>query len=178
MHKSETRTLLMPLLALALAVVLLNFGYRSYQTLAAKTREQNVITEAVVRWKHSYLALAGTQERWSHAYRAGSTIPDMLSLVAMLNLPAYGLTAGTDTLVIKSADPVKVNQVELGLTKLCLSNSASYFAVESSSYEALLQGLDQLARRPDIQIDDVSIVGDKAAPQAKLGQLCLLFRSE
>ncbi|MQA40762.1 hypothetical protein [Rugamonas aquatica] len=178
MHKVANRSLLLTLLSLSLALVLTQAGLKGYATLAAKAKEQNAITDSVVRWKHSYLALAGTQERWGKTYRAASTIPDMLSLVALMDLPAYGLRASTDTLVLKTAEQLKANNIELGLTKLCLGTAAEHFVVEAGSYDALLRGLDKLAHRADVVVDNVSIVGEKEVPQAKLGELCLLFRSE
>jgi hypothetical protein len=178
MAKSTHSNAIVLLLSVALAAVLGIAGVQGYKTMSNKAKEQTAITESVVRWKRSYMALAGTQDRWEKTYKAASGIPDMLTLVSLLNLTAYNLSADTDQLVLKSDEQVTANGEVLGLTKLCLGTGQENFIVEADSYGRLLAGVEQLARRSDVFLDNISVVGDKAVPQARIGEMCLLLRSE
>jgi len=80
--------------------------------------------------------------------------------------------------VLQTNTAVTSNNVDLALTKLCLATGGDNFIVEAASYDALLRGIAMLARRPDIGIGDISVLGDKDGPQAKLGNLCVYLRSE
>lgn len=178
MSKSASSNLTVVMLGIALAGVLVIGGINGHKTMSAKAKEQDGITESVVRWKRSYMALAGTQERWVKTYKSATGIPDLLSLVSLLNLPDYYLSANTDELVLKSVEQVTANGVELGLTKLCMSTEQEHFVVEAGTYDALLKGVEKLASRKDLYLDNISILGDKPIPQARIGELCLLLRSE
>ena len=178
MVKQGNSSLVLLVLSVALAGVLVSGGVSSYRTLSGKAKEQQDITESVMRWKRSYLALAGTQERWKKTYPAASGIPDLLTLISLLDLPSLGLKADTDKLVLKTDEQVMANNVPVGLTKLCIGTGQENFVVEAGSYDALLKGLDKLAHRPDLFVDNISVVGDKDVPQARIGDLCMLLRSE
>lgn len=178
MAKSANQGLVIWILAVALAAVFALAGIKSYQLLSAKAKEQTAVTESVMRWKRSYMALGGTQDRWKKTYRAASSIPDLLTLIGLLDLQATGLKANTDLLVLKTDEQVKGNNIPLGLTKLCLGTGQDSFLVEAGSYDELLRGVDRLAHRADIFVDNISIVGDKDVPQARIGDLCILLRSE
>ena len=178
MVKQGNSSLLLLMLSVALAGVLVSGGVSSYRTLSSKAKEQQDITESVMRWKRSYLALAGTQERWKKTYPAASSIPDLLTLISLLDLPSLGLKADTDKLVLKTDEQVTANNVPVGLTKLCIGTGQENFVVEAGSYDLLLKGVDRLAHRSDLFVDNISVVGDKDVPQARIGDLCMLLRSE
>lgn len=178
MVKQGNSSVVLLALSVALAGVLVSGGVSNYRTLSSKAKEQEAITESVMRWKRSYLALAGTQERWKKTYRAASSIPDLLTLISMLDLSSLGLKADTDKLVLKTDEQVTANNVPVGLTKLCIGTGQENFTVEAGSYDQLLKGIDKLAHRSDLFVDNISIMGDKDVPQARIGDLCLLLRSE
>lgn len=178
MAKSANGSPVVLVLAFALAGIFTFGGISSYKILAAKAKEQTAVTESVIRWKRSYMALAGTQERWKKTYPAASHIPDLWTLISLLDLRKLGLKADTDTLVLKTDEQLKANNVPLGLTKLCLGTSQDGFLVEANSYDELLKGVDRLAHRADIYVDNIAIMGDRDVPQAKIADLCMLLRSE
>lgn len=178
MAKAANNSLIIMLLSVGLAGVLVSSGITGHAVLADKTKEQTAITEAVVRWKRSFRALAGTQEQWDKVYKPASSVRDQLSLFALLNLPQYGLRANTDAVVLRTSSAVTSNNVDLALTKLCLATGGESFVVEAENYDALLRGLSMLSRRADVHLDNISILGEKDVPQAKLGDLCVYLRSE
>lgn len=168
----------------ALGLTLALTGWRGYQALAERATSQSAVTQAVLRWKHSYLALGGTQQRWQASYRSVASLPDLQALSDQLALGPLGLRADTDALSLRSVESVRQGNVELGLTRLCLSTGNDVFRLEADSYAALLRGLEALARRPDVVLDQISVGGEagratreSTRAQARLGNLCLLFRS-
>lgn len=178
MARGANQGLIQLMLAIALAAIIALGGINSYKILAAKAKEQGLVTEKIIRWKQSYMALVGTQERFKKTYPAASSIPDLLTLASLLNLPALGLRANTDMLVLNSDESIILNGVEIGLTKLCLGTGQQNFLVDANSYDELLGGIDKLAHRADLVLDNISVVGDKDVPQARIGQLCILLRNE
>lgn len=178
MAKAANNSLILVMLAIAISGVFVTGGLNGHALLSEKAKEQSAVTESVVRWKRSYRALAGTQEKWAKTYKPASGLRDLLAIVALLDLPAYGLQANMDSLVLRTDSQVSANNVELGLTKLCLATGGESFTVEARNYDDLLKGVNQLSHRPDIFVDNISILGDKDVPQAKFGDLCVFLRSE
>lgn len=178
MAKAANTSLLSLLLAIGFAGVLITGGVSAYEVLSGKEHQQTAVTETVIRWKRSFRALAGTEAQWEQAYTKASNVRDQLAFTAILNLHTYGLKANTDALVFRTRTPVVSKGVDLALTKLCLGTGGDSFVVEANNYDALLSGLSMLANRKDIYVDNISILGDKDVPQAKLGNLCLYLRSE
>ena len=178
MAKTANNSLILMTLAIAVSGVLVTGGIKGNALLAAKAKEQGDVTESVIRWKRSYRALAGTLEKWEKTYKPASGVQDMLAIVSLLDLSAYGLRANMDSLVLRTDTQVSSNNVDIGLTKLCLATGGESFTVEADSYDALLKGVDRLSHRADIFVDNISILGDKEVPQAKFGDLCVFLRSE
>jgi hypothetical protein len=178
MAKSTNHSLILMVLALAVAGVLTTGGIEGHAVLSAKAKEQTDVAESVIRWKRSYRALTGTQEKWERTYKPASGVQDLLSIVSLLDLQAYGLQANMDSLVLQTDTQVKANNVDIGLTKLCLATGGEAFTVKAASYDALLKGVDRISHRADIFVDNISILGDKDVPQAKFGELCIFLRSE
>lgn len=178
MRNPTSSNLLGWLLASAAAAILLQAGVLGYRQLADKAHQQSSISSSVARWKHSYLALAGTQERWEKSFQSVEQLPDLLSVARLLRLADYGLHANSDALELKSAEPVQSNGIALGLNKLCLGTGGDSFVIEAANYETLFSGLEKLAQRHDLLVDNVRIVGEKSVAQARIGLMCLYFRSQ
>lgn len=178
MAKSANHSLVVMLLAVGISGVLLTGALASHRVLVSKTAEQSAITQSVIRWKSSYRALAGTQEAWAKTYKGASSVRDQLALISLLDLARYGLSADTDSLVLRTDTAVTANNIDLALTKLCLGTGGDSFSVSAANYDALLRGLSQLTQRKDIFVDNISVLGDKSMPQAKLGDLCIFLRNE
>lgn len=167
-------------IAFGVSVVMLLQGVKAYTTLTEKARSQEEVTEGVFRWKQSYMALADTVKKWEKNYRSENSVQDIFSIISLVSLSEYGLSAGTDDLVLTKVDPVVHNGFPVGLTKVCLASAkggdSSGLKVQAPTYESLFPAIKRLSRRPDVYIGTISIKGDSGGPIATLGDFCILLR--
>jgi hypothetical protein len=166
------------ILALVFTSLLIAGGMDAYKTLESKKIAQIGVTESIERWKQSYKALQGVVKEWRTTYTSSKNVPDIRSIVALINIGSMGLTADTDNLVLSSATQMKMSNVDIELSKICLGVNSEYFIVKAATYPELLKGIDALAHRPDLYIGNVSIQGELAMPQAKIGEFCVFLRNE
>lgn len=155
-------------------------GVKAYGTLNAKVVAQNAATEGLMRWKEMYSALSESRGRWDKSYRREDSIQDLVSLLGHINFEQYGIETDNDNAVVLKVEPVRQSELDLGLTKICLATGVGDGGVlflRAQSYQGLLNGIDRLARRPDIYIGNISLQGDRAFPLAKLGDFCVLLRN-
>ena len=167
------------LIALAFAAILATGGIKGYRILSNKAGEQETVTESVIRWKQNYLALAESIKRWDASYRREESIPDMLSLIAVVNFGAYGLASDPDTIMIQKIDQVRRGNAPIGLSSVCLASAGapgtSALELNAPSYAALFEGVQRLARRADISIGSIAIRVEKGTPIGSLGDFCVLL---
>ena len=160
------------------------FGYegvRGYQVMSAKASQQEEVTETMQRFKSSFMALADSRSKWDKSYHRESSVQDIVSLFALVELEKYGLTTDADSLVLSKVEQVTGSNAPIGLTKICISSgSMDSFAlvVQAPNYQNLMTGIGQLAKRPDIYLGNIDVKGDKQIPIAKLGDFCLLLRND
>lgn len=170
------------LAAMAVAGVLAFQGAHAYKTLQDKARAQEDSTEAIQRWKASYLALAGSQRQWQEQYPTSESVVDLYSLLQLADLQRYGLSFDRDAVALTRIEPVTGNGANLGLSRYCLSSQGTResgaLRVQADSYGALLTGLRQLAVQPQFYIGSVAINGEQDLPGAELGHFCLQLRQE
>lgn len=178
MDRGSNGGLTLTLLAAAIGWVLLSAGVKSHQDLSQRAVEQTSATNSIARWKESYRELEGAIEEWDKTYKKASSVRDQLSLSELLNLEAYQLQADTDSVVIFKDDQVVSNNTMIGLTKLCLGTTGEKFEIKAASYDALINGITELAKRKDLFIGEITVIGDKAVPQTRLGSLCVYLRNE
>lgn len=167
------------LLACTFAAIFVMQGSKAYSTLAAKAQAQHAATEKVMRFKESLAKLANVRTHWEKSYAPEERVQDMLTLLALVNFEDYGIETDNDNLLVQKVEAVKLGEVELELSKVCLAtgvgDGASLY-VRAGNYSALLNGIKQLAKRPDIAIGNIALQGESAFPLAKLGEFCLYLR--
>lgn len=178
MAKSSSSKTVILVMALVVAAIPAMTGLKTYKTLTQKAADQRAETERVNRWKSSVQALGSTITEWQTTYRPASSVPDLYTLASYLGITESGLSADTDNITIAKDESIKSNGIELGLTKLCLANGNQGFVVKAFSYDALLDGINHLAHRKDIYLDNIAIVSDNGSPQANIGDLCVYVRNE
>ena len=170
-------TKLLAIMALGLAVISATQGMKVHRLMNEKATAQNNVTESVNRWKSNYLALGDSIKRWNKDYRTQDSVPDLMTLIAIVRLGDYGLSTDTDRIILNKIEPITQNGASIGLTKVCLATTSNGSALEvkAPSYKALFRGVKQLAHRPDIYADAIAIKGDKSTPVANLGEFCVLL---
>lgn len=169
------------IISLALAAILLNMGWQSSTILAGKATAQRVITEGVYQWQQSFRALREVAIKWDQTFNNTEAVQDLVSLYAMIGLQRYGLQTDADTVILSRVELVNQGTVPIGLTKICLISTKGAdqdsLLVWAADYETLFRGLTQLASQPDIDINSISIRGEKNThASASLGQFCVLLR--
>lgn len=164
-------------MVLLLALVSSVQGLKAYRVMSEKAQAQANVTESVHRWKQNYLSLGASVKRWNNDYRSQDSIPDLMTLISVINFQEYGLMANSNTMFVNKIDPIIQGGAPIGLTKVCLasSNTGSALEVQAPSYQVLLNGIKRLAQRSDIHIETISIKGDKPIPVVHFGDFCALL---
>lgn len=178
MGKQTSPKFMLFMFALVMAAILGSAGLQGYKILSDKAKEQRTITASILRWKKSFLALSGTQERWNKTFIQTSSVVDTDTIKSMLDLNAYGLAIDNQAIGFK-ADQTDVtsNSIPLKLKKVCLVSTGTDFVLTAPTYEQLLAGYVKLSHRRDIFINNVSILGDKPVPEAVIADFCIYLRS-
>lgn len=179
MVNSQFKNLLM-VCAFIIAGLFITQGMKAYGTLGAKVVAQDAATEGLMRFKEMFSALSGSREKWDKFYRREDSVQDLVTLLAAVNFEQYGIETDNDNVVVTKVEPVKQGDADLGLTKICLSTGVGdggTLFVRAANYQALLNGIDRLAKRPDIYIGNIALQGDRAFPLARLGDFCVYLRN-
>jgi hypothetical protein len=159
------------------ALVLLFLGMSSWSTfnaMQAKAAEQKKSLEDFRQWRSTYEALIPVQKQWDAAFRPAAEARDLLSLH---NLMGNGLKTNLDLLVVEKLDRTKVNDLELGLSRICLTTSGeSGVAFEGESFSTLLTEVRKMAARSDIEMGQIKLLDHKAKPTALVQGFCLLLK--
>lgn len=166
----------MYLMVCGLAALCAIQGMKAHNVMTEKARLQADVTESVDRWKQNYKALGDSVIRWGKDYTRQAEVDDLMTLVGLVRFGEYGLNINADNLSIFKIVPVTQADAQIGLTKVCLAtNGEGTMNVTASSYQSLFKGVNQLAQRPDIHIEKISVRGDMAVPMASLGEFCVLL---
>lgn len=178
----DARTKTMGILfACAVVAMAANIGIKSHKILKDKAQAQDSVTQSLERWEQSYQALGASRDAWNKNYQLESSVQDVLSLMGLVNLKSYGLVTDIDNLVLTKAEQVMQNDVPIGLTKICMGTGAGdggALQVQAYTYQALLDGISQLTKRPDIYLGNITVQGKSAVPMARLGEFCVLMRND
>lgn len=165
------------LLAIGLAAVLGMAGVKAHKTLSDKAVAQANVTDGVLRYQSSYQALQESTKRWDESYQSVGRVTDLVSLTKILQLEKYGLNADADKIQLAKVDPVSQNGSPLGMTKICLTNRGNAdFVVTAADFNALFNGIRQLASRLDVHMEMFSFSGEKEAA-ARITDFCILVRN-
>lgn len=169
------------ILGLVAASLFAYTGYEGMAVLLRKAKEQDAATNVVTQWKAGYDALSKSREAWLKRYPDMGRFNDLLGLMRNVQLERYGLSADPDSLASLKVEDVERSGVNLGLTRVCVgSTSATDSAgllVTASNYSSLLEGIERLAKRSDVEISSITVSSsESAAAQATLGGFCLLLR--
>lgn len=178
---------LIQLVAVAAFGMLVTQGFAVRKVILEKAAAQSTVVDGLERWRQQYLAVSESKARWDKQYRRLDSIQGITGVIEMVDLAAYGLTADPDRILFMQATelthgtPGTQATVPLGLMSICLASSGSergVLEVSAPTYQALMSGIDKLARRPDIQIGNISVKGDNKEPVGKLGDFCVLLRTD
>lgn len=172
------------LFSLIFAGMLFSQGRDLHKILNDKTSQQNAVVDGLVRFKQQFLAVNESRIKWESNYLREDKATDRAALIKYLNFNQYELFSDPDSIALTKVEQVKADaksDIEIGITRYCMSSGTgdgSALQVSASSYKKLLDGLDLLSKRPDIQIGSISIGGNRTEPIAALGGFCILLRND
>lgn len=162
--------------ALFVAGVLLWSGYDSYQILQNKSAAQVDASAELDRYMDSYKALSPVRARWNQLYKDSRQVQDIHGVYKLIDLEGAGLFGMPDRMGLQKNERVAASGVDIGLSKVCpnaVENKG--FLISAPSTALLLGGIDQLAKRRDIELQSVHIRQTGGSIEAVLG-LCVLVR--
>lgn len=151
----------------------------AWSVMKDKVQAQQNVTESVYRWTESFTALNKSIEAWGKTYAKETSLQDLRGLLELANLEGAGLSIKTDDVGVQAVEPVKHNNLNIGLTSICLGSQGvgdgKSLEVSAPDYRSLFAGIKKLTDRPDISIKKIVVLGDKKVPTANLGDFCVLL---
>ncbi|WP_137922307.1 hypothetical protein [Hydrogenophaga sp. 2FB] len=160
-------------------VVLAFSAHGAWNVMQEKVRAQNNVTESVDRWTVSFAALNSSIEQWNKTFTKETSLQDLRGLLELANLEKSGLSIQADDIGVSAVEPVRHNNLNIGLTRMCLSSQGvadgKSLEVSAADYRTLFAGVKHLTDRADISIKNIVIRGDKKLPTATLGDFCVLL---
>ena len=153
-------------------------GHESREALLQRAEVQEGHTERLQRWKVAYEALLPVHEEWQRTFASTREIQDILGLYDRININQSGVDVSPETLVLQSATRVKLGGQDIGLNRVCLSSKGDNgLLMRAETFSDLLNGIENLAEREDIEIGRIQLgSGKDARPQAVAQDFCALLR--
>lgn len=166
------------LVAIALAAVFVLSAPDGWRTFSQLADRQESANNALMQWKASYEALLPVNDAFAKTYPSGDDAKDLVSLYRLANLERHGLKGDIDLVRQTEVSAVTVNDVPVGLQRLCMGNEGESMMLAASSIRQLSLGLQSLANRKDIELGSIEMSMRDGVPVAKVAGVCLLVRTE
>lgn len=177
MNERNKRRTLHLMAALAFVVLVVAAGRDGRAILLGKADAQQTQTQVLRDWIQSYKDLQGPQREWEREYIPVTEITQLLTLFRRLNLTEHGLRANVDRTVVTREEAVTYQGAALGLRRVCLASKGRALQIAADTYQDLFSGVAQIAERPDLEIGQIVVEGQKEAPRVKLEPFCVLLRN-
>jgi hypothetical protein len=163
--------------ALAIVGILVWRSIQSYELLESKASAQQREVSAIVDYARRHQVLKSVESRFNDSFASEAQFSDWASYFTFMNFRAASLEVDVDKLSLQFSDFSSGDYDGIGLNRACVgSDQGADLVVRAAKYSTLMQGIEKLLSRPDIMADSVTIIGDRGAPEARLGRFCLLFR--
>lgn len=164
--------------AVLIAGILCWKGYDANQILTTKYANQVDAREKLERYIESYKALLPARDRWNEVYKNAKSIRSIHDAYKAINIESVGLYGLPDKMAIQKVARVQSAGVDLGLVKICpRAGNTSGFMVGAPTTALMIEGVEKLAQRRDIELETISITQATGKIEAVLG-LCLLLRDD
>lgn len=166
--------------AIVLCILLGMSGQTLYTSVGNIINRQQTITDNLRRWVASYRALQPVELEWREKLKSATAL-DLLALYNAINPESAGLASDADTMLVEKIDRVVSSGVEPGASHVYVVTAGhAGFVVTAPSWHELINGLETLAYRRDIQMTAVTMEAshDDDAPTAIIHGLAIVLRDE
>lgn len=165
-------------LSVVIALILISGAHTANQTLAEKAKQQQSALSQIKHWKAEYELLKPYQAQWDKKLTPTNEIKDLYHVYTTLDLQRYGLTTNQEHLIIDRIEPVTPNGTPINAIRSCLKTASDNgLSVTASRFSPdLLNGLERLADRRDVEIQNIQLTTENGAPKAVM-DFCLIFRA-
>lgn len=165
-------------IALAIALILGNSAYNIFNVGSAKTTEQEQSLAQLNRWKAEYEVLLPYQTEWERVLTPTKNIRDKDQLYKVLDLAKYGLSTNQEHMVSDKDVAITPNNTPINARRACLKTGGDHgFAITAPHFSPdLLDGLENLAKRRDIEIQNIQLTTENDTPKA-IVDFCLVVRT-
>lgn len=165
--------------SLAIAAILGNAAYTAYTIVDAKAVGQNTAFDQLSRWKAEYDSLRPFQVQWEQQIQPASQVEDLYSILKIAALDTYGFTVDTATLIVTKIESViAADSTPLQTDRVCLASAGQSGIVVTADniYPTLITGLNQLAKRKDVEIASITFSTTNTNRGTATFQLCIRLR--
>jgi hypothetical protein len=161
-------------LALAFAGWALASVRASHAALSLKAQEQEQALAAFVQWRADYDQLLPVARQWTEKLPSIVQARDLYSLYRLLGAQ---LSTNADTLVVERAERLQFGGQDLGAHRVCFASlGQGGLLFEGSDFDQLYEGLEALARRPDVQMRAAVFTLHEQTPRVAVQDFCLILR--
>lgn len=165
-------------IALIASAILGNGAYTIHKELVGKADAQQASLSQINRWKQEYELLKPYQTEWNKTLTSTRDLTDLDRIFEAPNLKQYGLSTNRERIVMDKDEPMSLNGTPLQASRVCLKSSSDRgFSVTAPRFAPdLLNGLEELAKRRDVEIQNIQLTTENGTPKAVM-DFCLVFRS-
>lgn len=163
--------------AVVFAVILAYNGSTGFELVGQKREDQERAFQTFDRFAKSYRALLPVKARWEKIFTPAAKVKDVYSIYRLIDPASVGLFSPPDSMAISKLQRVLSDGKDIGLTVVCpKTGGRDVFVVTAPSITDMLQGVQRLSERVDIQLNDINLVSNTPGKvTAELG-LCVLLR--
>jgi len=158
------------------AALLLVYGMEMQEIFTKRIEQQQNITRNVSQVKATYDALKPTIKAWENSFTDSEDIISIISLFRALNIGSSGLVSHGNDFIEGSLGSVTYQGADLGLMKRCIKNSGTGFIAESNSLINLMNGIERLESRKDVEWNTLTISVKNGTPTVVFDELCVHLR--
>ena len=153
-------------------------GLQVKESLDSIAKKQEKNNRELIRLKNAHKALKPVAEKWDKTFIELGKINDLVDLYKKLRIKESGLNFDRTNLQVDGITYVSENDQNLGLIKICLSNSGGgNILVNQKDINQALNGLTNLDKRKDVKFGSVQMQENEAGIQIKIHGLCVFARS-
>jgi len=164
--------------SLIAAAIFANGAYAIRNELVSKADSQQASLSQIKRWKAEYDILKPVQAEWNKTLTSTREITDLNRIYETLNLKKHGLNTNQERLIVDKIESVTPNSTLIQATRVCLKTSTDRgFAITAPRFAPdLLNGLEDLAKRRDVEVQNIQLTTENGTPKAVM-DFCLVFRA-
>lgn len=157
--------------------------YQGYSVMTAyveKAEAQALENNGVVSLRETWNTLEPDVKKWNDTYLIDSNVRDLNGVYKALDIERHQLKAENLMLNDAGRQIITVDDLKIGLSKTCLTNSSQGFVLKNEFVSFYSQKLQEFLQRSDVEFGTMSmkvdVDKDFRSPYVTFDRLCVILR--